>query len=64
MKQLGIFHNEDVNEGRWMLTFDDPRVLAQINSVFVTVEDDKRNVTHPQGKKILFAFLGNKANHP
>ena len=64
VKQLGIFHNEDVNEGRWVLTFDDPRVLAQINSVFVTVEEGRRNVARPQGKKILFAFLGNKANHP
>jgi hypothetical protein len=47
-----------------VLTFDDPRVLAQINSVFVTVEEEKNGITRPKGKKILFAFLGNKANHP
>ncbi len=63
VKRLGIFHNEE-EDGRWVLTFDDPRVLAQINSVFVTVENDSRQLNHPKGKKILFAFLGNKANHP
>lgn len=64
VKRLGIFHNEDVNEGRWVLTFEDPNVLAQINSVFVTVEQEKRAITRPTGKKILNAFLGNEANHP
>jgi hypothetical protein len=64
VKRLGIFHNEDANQGRWVLTFDDPNVLAQINSVFVTVEQEKQAITRPKGKKILFAFLGNKANHP
>jgi len=64
IKRLGIFHNEDANEGRWVLTFDDPKVLAQINSVFVTMEQEKLALNRPRGKKILFAFLGNKANHP
>ncbi|MGE5323103.1 MAG: hypothetical protein ACM3SW_09590 [Actinomycetota bacterium] len=64
VKRLGIFHNEDVNQGRWVLTFDDPRVLAQINSVFVTVEQEREAITRPRGKKILNAFLGNEANHP
>lgn len=64
VKRLGIFHNEDVNEGRWVLTFEDPNVLAQINSVFVTVEQEKQATTRPRGKKILNAFLGNRANHP
>lgn len=64
VKRLGIFHNEDANEGRWVLTFNDPNVLAQINSVFVTVEQEQQAITRPRGKKILLAFLGNKANHP
>lgn len=64
VKKLGIFHNEDVNDGRWVLTFDDPRVLAQINSVFVTGEKDRNAVTRPTGRRMLFGFLGNKANHP
>jgi hypothetical protein len=64
VKSLGIFHSDNANEGRWVVTFDDPHVLAQINSVFVTIESSKKTVTQPRGKKILAAFLGEKANHP
>jgi hypothetical protein len=63
VKNLGIFRSEDAEAGRWVLTFDDPHVLAEINTVFVTAES-KKNVEHPDGKPILFAYLGNKANHP
>lgn len=64
IRSLGIFHNDDVNDDRWVLTFDDPSVLAQINSVFVTVESSRKAVKEPGGRKILFAFLGDKPNHP
>jgi len=64
IRSLGIFHNDDANDGRWVLTFDDPQVLAQINSVFVTVESAKKSIREPGGKRILFAFLGDKPNHP
>jgi len=61
---LGVLHDEDPNEQRWALTFDDPKVLAKINSVFVTIEPGNRDVVLPTGKKVLYAFLGEKANHP
>jgi hypothetical protein len=64
IRSLGIFHNDDVNDGRWVLTFDDPSVMAQINSVFVTVESSRKAVKEPGGRRILFAFLGDKPNHP
>jgi chaperonin cofactor prefoldin len=64
IRSLGIFHNDDVSDGRWVLTFDDPRILAQINSVFVTVESSRKTIKEPGGKKILFAYLGDKPNHP
>ena len=64
VRNLGIFHNDDVTDGRWVLTFDDPHVLAQINSVFVTVESSRKAVNEPGGRRILFAFLGDKPNHP
>jgi len=64
IRSLGIFHNDDANDGRWVLTFDDPQVLAQINSVFVTVESSKKTIKEPGGKRVLFAFLGDKPNHP
>jgi hypothetical protein len=64
VRSLGIFHSDDPSDGRWLLTFDDPRILARINSVFVTVESGKKTISQPSGRKILYAFLGNKANHP
>ena len=64
ISSLGVFHSDDATDGRWVLTFDDPNVLAQINSVFVTVESSRKAVKEPGGKRILFAFLGDKPNHP
>jgi hypothetical protein len=63
VRNLGIFRSEDPSAGRWVLTFDDPHVLAQINTVFVTAES-KKNIERPDGRQILFAYLGDKANHP
>lgn len=64
IESLGVFHNDDASDGRWVLTFDDPHVLAQINSVFVTVESSRKAILEPGGRRILFAFLGEKPNHP
>lgn len=64
IRSLGIFHDDDARDGRWVLTFDDPQVLAQINSVFVTVESSKKAIKEPGGRRVLFAFLGDKPNHP
>jgi hypothetical protein len=64
IRSLGIFHNDDSNDGRWVLTFDDPQVLAQIDSVFVTVESAKKAIKKPGGHRVLLAFQGDKLNHP
>ena len=64
VRNLGIFRSEDAAAGRWVLTFDDPRVLAQINTVFVTAESAKNTMSQPKGKRILYAFLGDRPNHP
>lgn len=64
ISSLGMFHSDDAKDGRWVLTFDDTNVLAQINSVFVTVESARKVIKEPGGKRILFAFLGDKPNHP
>jgi hypothetical protein len=64
ISSLGMFHSDDAKDGRWVLTFDDPNVLAQINSVFVTVESSRKTISEPGGKRILFAFLGDRPNHP
>lgn len=59
--KLGIFHNEDAKDRRWVLKCDDPDTLAHVNMVFVTIE--KKEVEQPGGKRILYAYLG-EANHP
>jgi predicted nucleic acid-binding Zn-ribbon protein len=61
---LGLLHNEDATQGRWALTFDDPKVLAQINSVYVTAESDGKHSDEPRGRKVLYAYFGSEANHP
>lgn len=64
IKSLGVLHNDDASDGRWVLTFDDRQVLAQIDSVFVTVESSRKSIRQPGGKRILLGFLGEKPNHP
>ena len=64
VKSLGVFHSDDAIAGRWVLQFDDPNVLAQINCVFVTAESGKKTVTQPTGRQLLFASLGKTVNHP
>jgi hypothetical protein len=62
---LGLLRNDSPKDGRWSMTFDDPAVLAQINSVFVTVEGtDKHPSSEPRGRKVLYAYFGSAANHP
>jgi hypothetical protein len=61
---LGLLHNDSPKDGRWSMTFDDPAVLAQINSVFVTVENTDKHSTEPRGRKVLYAYFGSTPNHP
>ncbi len=60
---LGILHKDD-GQSRWAMTFDDPRVLVKINSVFVTTEVASKQYNEPHGKKVLYAYWGNQPNHP
>jgi len=62
---LGILRKDaDISQNRWAMTIDDPKVLAQINSVFVTAEPANKQYEAPHGKKILFAYFGSQPNHP
>ena len=61
IESLGVLHNDDASDGRWVLTFDDPHVLAQINSVFVTVESSRKAIREPGGRRILVCLPGRKA---
>jgi hypothetical protein len=60
---LGLFYMDDQQQSRWVLRFNDPAVLAEIDSVFVTVEPPGGR-KNPSGEKLLYAFLNFDANHP
>lgn len=64
IKTLGVLHSDNLADNRWRLDFDDPNVLAKIDTVFVTVENNQAPVTKPKGKRILDAVLGDIPNHP
>jgi len=63
VRSLGILFTDSKDLKRWALTVDDPQQLAEIDSLFVTLEPHQ-GARKPIGGKILFAFLGGKANHP
>ena len=60
---LGIFYEDSVGKKRWMLKFDDPKTLDEIDAVFVTVEPNGGS-HRPSGKQLLFAYLRVNPNHP
>jgi hypothetical protein len=60
---LGIFYEDNAAKKRWVLKFDNPRTLEQIDAVFVTVEPNGGS-HKPSGKPLLFAYLKVDPNHP
>ena len=62
-QSMGIFFVDDKKQNRWVLKFEDPRVLAEIDSVFVTVERPGGS-PRPTGRKFLYAYLKANPNHP
>jgi hypothetical protein len=60
---LGILYMDNETNRRWVMRFDDPKQLAEIDAVFVTVEP--RGGSHkPTSKPFLYALLRNEVNHP
>ena len=60
---LGIFFEDNAARKRWILKCDDPKTLAQIDAVFVTVEPNGGS-HKPSSKPLLFAYLKVNPNHP
>jgi hypothetical protein len=54
---------DDQKQNRWVLKFEDPRILAEIDSVFVTIEPQGGSA-RPTGRKFLYAYLKANRNHP
>lgn len=60
---LGVFYEDNATRKRWILKCDDPKTLAQIDAVFVTIEP-KGGSHKPSNKTLLFASLKIDPNHP
>jgi hypothetical protein len=60
---LGIFYKDTLGKKRWVLKFDDSKMLDQIDAVFVTLEPGGES-HKPSGKSLLFAYLKANSNHP
>jgi hypothetical protein len=60
---LGILYMDNESNRRWVMRFDDPKELAEIDAVFVTVEPHGGS-RKPTTKPFLYALLRNEVNHP
>jgi hypothetical protein len=60
---LGLLYQDDANQKRWALKFNDVKTIAQIDAVFITVEPEGGS-TKPSGRPLLFAYLRLDPNHP
>jgi hypothetical protein len=60
---LGVLYLDSESNRRWVLRFDDPKQLAEIDAVFVTVEPHGGS-RKPTSKPFLYALLRKEANHP
>jgi hypothetical protein len=60
---LGMFYQDNAAKKRWVLRLDDPKMLAQLDAVFVTIEP-KGGSPKPSGSPLLFAYLRIDPNHP
>lgn len=60
---LGVMYVDNSTNKRWVLQFDDPKALEEINAVFVTVEPNGGSRV-PSSQQVLFAYLREEPNHP
>jgi hypothetical protein len=59
---LGFLYVDDKSQRRWALKVNDPQLVKEIDSVFVTVEP-AAGAPKPGGQALLYAYLG-QPNHP
>jgi hypothetical protein len=63
-RSLGVFYTDDKTQRRWVFQCDDPKVLSEIDSVFVTLEPVKADPNRPRGPQLMYAYLRGQPNHP
>jgi hypothetical protein len=59
---LGLLRVDPKAPGRWVLKVENPELVKDVSSVFITNEPAAGG-KHPDGQKMLAAYLG-QANHP
>jgi hypothetical protein len=64
VQNLGIFYSDDKAQRRWVFKCNDPRILNEIDSVFVTLEPANSDAEHPKGSNLMYAYLRGQPNHP
>ena len=64
VKSLGIFYADDKSQRRWVYKCNDPKMLSEIDSVFVTLEPVGAEPAHPRGPNLMYAYLRGQPNHP
>jgi hypothetical protein len=63
-QRLGIFYSDDKAQRRWVFKCEDPKILRDIDSVFVTFGRPDGNPSHPEGSSLMYAYLRGQPNHP
>jgi hypothetical protein len=63
VRNLGTFEVDDHEQRRWVLKVNDPALLRDIDSVFVTAESPT-DAKEPHGRKLLYAYIVGQPNHP
>jgi len=63
-QRLGIFYSDDKAQRRWVFKCDDPKILREIDSVFVTFGRPDGDSLHPEGSSLMYAYLRGQPNHP
>jgi hypothetical protein len=63
-QRLGIFYSDDKAQRRWVFKCDDPKLLKEIDSVFVTFGRPDSNPSRPEGPSLMYAYLRGQPNHP
>jgi hypothetical protein len=62
--RLGIFYSDDQAQRRWVFRCADPKILREIDSVFVTFGRQDSDPSHPEGSSLMYAYLRGQPNHP
>jgi len=60
---LGLLYQDDANQKRWVLKFNDGKTISELDAVFITVEPEGGS-PKPSTKPLLFTYLHLDPNHP